>query len=105
MQTILFGRVPDENMLDPSEYFNDSNGNPYYFQVTLDENDEAYLEDTCGRGLPIDPETLKDAAMALTMMSKFVEAKVEAQKAYDRTLDSYMSEVSQNVSDWNLIRA
>ena len=103
MDTILFGRVPAENLIYSSDYF-EHNGNSYYFSLTVAE-DQVYLEDTCGRMVPLDLDVLKDAAMSFTMAAKIVESQDAAIAAYDEVINDYRNEIEQTVTDWNTIRA
>jgi hypothetical protein len=102
----FFGRVPTEFLDMSGDYFYASNGTAYYYKATLNlEEEHVYLEDTCGRCVPMDLETIRDAAMALTMLSKRIKAQETAEKAYNEVINDYMNEISQNTEDWNDLRA
>lgn len=62
---IYFGQVP-AIYLDQVEYF-EFEGRYFYYRITLTEEQEVHIEDSVGRYVPIDPESLEAFALAMNV--------------------------------------
>lgn len=78
---ILFGQVPDAYKED-DDYFTGQDGNSYYFEIEVYQEDELGLNgvirinDRCDRYMPIDFENLGSLIRALTTLQEYRNDKL-----------------------------
>lgn len=87
---LYFGVVPAPCISDEDTYFT-HNGVCYYYKITEDA-DSLYLEDTCGRTVPIDKESVRDAAFSLLL----VLSASDAYNAVDLSVSQLIKEYEVN---------
>lgn len=69
----LTSKIPDEFLehVVEDEAFKGQDGNYYYYQVSLDEDDIVMIKDTCGRYMPLDLSDLASMTNVFNRLVKF----------------------------------
>lgn len=94
---IYFGKVPTE-YLDAGEYFYNSNGDAYYYILSIDK-EGIELEDTVGRFIPFDLSELHALADAVLFLSSADQATKDLQHTLDTTIEGLARKYGVTTSD------
>jgi hypothetical protein len=91
-----FGPVTPENSEDLENYFQDKNGNSFYYKIVVEE-DMFYIYDTCSRMIPIDREFVQSFGTAMFGVEGVYSAASEAEQLFNKRI----REVEALVDYWN----
>lgn len=94
--SFMFGEVPEE-FRDDDVYFISRDGDQFYFQLSMNDDGDLVLEDSCGRHVPVDQEFIKKLGVGIWAAQEVLNAHSRVEEL----LDNEYRKIHQLVEHFN----